>query len=509
MAIEAPSDIVIVGAGPAGCVLASRLTEDAGRSVVLLEAGPDYGDDPFDWPIEMRDAMSYAPDSHAWDYLQAGRPADRPLPLPQARVVGGSSTINSCIWLRGSAADYDGWASMGNLGWSFTDLLPYFKRSETDPLGGPLHGTDGPVPVFRVPTVDLSAVDRAMIAAAEGLGFAAVDDLNGHVVQQPGVGPTPRNVLGGRRMHAAWTYLAAARERPNAVVIPNVTIDRVLVEDGRAAAVRAVDGRIFRGDEIILCAGAFGSPAILQRSGIGPADHLWSHDIPVLADLPGVGAGLQDHPFLGGLLAGAVDLTHAPAAKSSLPTTFKARSSQSRDEIDLHLYHGQFYDDALEAWVIVVSVSLAYAPSRGTVRLTAADPLAPLTIDHRHLAEPTELEAMCDGAELAARVIAAPPLADLITPLPGLLPKWHGRDELRKAVLTHVATTFHPSGTCRMGPATDPMAVVDHAGGVHGVNNLRVVDASIFPTGPRANLHCTVVAVAEKLADAIRGGLIT
>ncbi|MFN8662408.1 MAG: GMC family oxidoreductase N-terminal domain-containing protein [Thermomicrobiales bacterium] len=319
-----PFDVVIVGAGPAGCVLARRLTENPDRRVLLLEAGPDYGPDLSAWPAEMQDAVSYQPDSHAWRHYHVDRPAEAPLPLSQARVVGGSSTINSCIWLRGSAADYDRWA-VDNPGWAFADLLPYFRRSEADPIGGFLHGTDGPVPIWRVPATDRSPVDQAMVAAAEALGLPPIADLNGHPVQRPGVGPTPRNVADGRRMHAAWTYLAPVRTRPNATLVAQVMIDQVLIERGRAVAVQAADGQVFRGKEIILCAGAFGSPAILLRSGIGPAEHLHTHGIRVIADLPGVGENLQDHPFLGGLLAAAVHSVQAPSTPSSLPTTLKAR----------------------------------------------------------------------------------------------------------------------------------------------------------------------------------------
>ena len=296
MANDGRFDLVVVGAGPAGCVLARRLTEDPGRTVALLEAGPDYGPDPIAWPADLRDPRNIFPDSHPWGYVHAGRPADRPLPLPRARVVGGSSTINACVWVRGSAADYDGWAALGNPGWSFADLLPYFRRAETDPLGGPFHGTDGPVPVFRVAEADLSPVDRALVAAAEALGFPRLADLNGEAAQRPGVGPTPKNIAGGMRMNAAFTYLAPARRRPNLTLVPDALVDRVCVEDGRATGVRTADGREVRGRQIVLCAGAYGSPAILLRSGIGPAADLRDLGIPVVADRPGVGAHLLDHP---------------------------------------------------------------------------------------------------------------------------------------------------------------------------------------------------------------------
>jgi choline dehydrogenase len=509
MAGDGRFDVVIVGAGPAGCVLARRLTEDPGRTVALLEAGPDYGPDPAAWPADLRDPGDIRPDSHPWGYLHAGRPADRPLPLPRARVVGGSSTVNACVWLRGSAADYDGWAALGNPGWSFADLLPFFRRAEADPLGGPLHGVDGPVPISRVAAADLSPVDRAFVAAAEALGFPRLADLNGEAAQRPGVGPTPKNVAGGVRMNAAFTYLAPARQRPNLTLIADALVDRVCAEGGRVTGVRTADGREAPGRQVVLCAGAYGSPAILLRSGIGPAAELRALGIPVVADRPGVGAHLLDHPFL--LFAAADDRAayvvrpeYAPAAPSVVPLLIKARSRQATEEIDLHITYGYERDEARGRWGAYFVVCLEWARSTGRVRLSSPDPAATLAIDHGYLADPADLEVLCDGAELAARLLATPPLAAVVEPAPGKVPDWRGRDELRAWVRDHVATTFHPSSTCRMGPAADPGAVVDHAGRVHGVAGLRVADAAIFPSGPRANLHCTVVAVAEKLADAIR-----
>jgi choline dehydrogenase len=503
-------DVVLVGAGPAGCVLARRLTEDPRRTVALLEAGPDYGPEPADWPEELRDPSDIFPDSHPWGYLHAGRPDDRLLPLPRARVVGGSSAINGCIWVRGSAADYDEWAALGNPGWSFGNLLPCFKRAETDPLGGPLHGTYGPVPVSRVTMAEMSPLDRAFVAAGEALGFPWRDDLNGEPGQQPSIGPTPRNVAAGTRMHAAFTYLAPARQRPNLSLFPDTLVDRVYLEDGRATGVLTADGREVRGRDIVLCAGAYGSPAILLRSGIGPATELRELGIPVIADKPGVGRHLLDHPtvnfFNGNDYASyLVKPEFAPAASSAVLTLIKARSNQATEETDLYLIHGQFLDQSRGRWVAWFLLNLEVAHSRGRVRLTGRDPSAPLDIDHAYFSDPTELEACCDGMELIRELVATPPLAAILEPVPGRVPTWRDRDELRARLRAEVTTTYHPSSTCRMGPATDPTAVVDHAGRVHGIAGLRVADASIFPTSPRANIHCTVVAVAEKLADALRG----
>jgi choline dehydrogenase len=372
--------------------------------------------------------------------------------------------------------------------------------AESDPLGGDWHGTSGPIPVSRVPASQWTPLDRALIASANELGLDILADLNGERTQSPGIGPTPKNILDGVRFNGALSYLAEARERSNLTVLPDTTIDRVVFDGNRATGVSAGNGRSIAAKTVILTAGAYGSPAILLRSGIGPRADLEELGIPVVCDTPGVGAGLMDHPLVNGLMECAVAPGATPDAVTFMPLMVKARSSQVDDEIDLHIYQGQSFDESTGQWRLWLSISLQFARSQGRLRLTSRDPEAPLEIDHAYFSDPADLAALADGVELVTRLVSTGPLAEIVQPIPESTLTWSTRDELEDKVRAQVGTTFHPSSSCRMGPASDPLSVVDGHARVHGIEGLLIVDASIFPTGPRGNLHFPVVAAAEKIA---------
>jgi len=475
---------------------------------LLVDAGSDFGPEPTAWPVELRDTTGPAIDTYSWGYTHAADAAGRSIALPRGKVFGGCSAVNSCIWLHGSRADYDHWASLGNVGWDFAGLQPYFARAERDGFHDGNKPDTGIVDVWRVPDEQLSTIDHALASASDELGIDRVTDLNGSPDQVPSFGKTPKNIREGFRLNAALTYLGIARSRPNLTLLPDTSIDRVLFEGTRAIGIRSIDGISHLGGEIILSSGAYGSPAILLRSGIGPADQLRSVGVAVVVNLPGVGENLMDHPYLAPYTSphtSFVIADHAaPKRKIFIQTMIKARSRQVNNEIDLHVYPRELPDPTTGRWMLQFGISLQFARSRGRIRITSAHPEASLDIDHRYFSDPIDLEALADGVEFVDRLTRTRPLADMIEGMFADDVRRVDRDAIKTMIRAEVGTTFHPSSSCKMGPASDPLAVVDNEGRVRGTSQLRVIDASIFPSGPRCNLHAPTVAVAERMADIIR-----
>jgi choline dehydrogenase len=504
-------DVVVVGAGTSGCALAARLA-DAGRRVLLLEAGTDHAR-AADFPPELRDAatMGGAVPGHPanWD-LSGELTGDLTVPVPRGRVVGGSSALNAGSFIRGTRADFDGWAAAGNDLWSYDRVLPSFRRLETDRDFGdhPDHGADGPVPVERVraghPLAD------AFAAATDELGFPAEPDKNAD--GRPGHGPVPLNVAGGVRINTAMAYLSPRRGLPGLTVRGGVHVRRVVVERGRAVGVETVDG-VVRGAEVVLSAGAVGSPHLLLLSGIGQAAELRRAGIAVLADVPGVGADFTDHPNVYVAYRPARPLP-MPAGLLPLHGVLHATSSGSRVPGDLEIlpWLTPFsritggpagpHDDEL-----VLGVGLQAEDGRGQLSLAGADPLEQPRLEYRYLTEESDRRRMREGVRLAAELLRASSFAPLVAHRTGLPDAVLSVDaDLDRWIRAHLTTAIHLAGTVRMGPDTDPGAVVDQWLRVRAVAGLRVVDTSVMPQVTSRGPAATAVMIGERAAELMTAG---
>ena len=522
-------DYIVVGAGSAGCVLADRLSASGRHRVLVLEAG---GEDRNIWiHVPIGYAKLFADAKNNWMYNSEPEPecGGRSIIQPRGKVLGGSSSINGLLYIRGQAEDFDHWRQLGNAGWSFTDVLPYFRRAEDQQRGeDELHGVGGPLAVRDVseghPLCD------AFIDACEQAGLPRTEDFNGPT--QEGAGYFQLTTRNGRRCSTARGYLKPARKRPNVAVESNALSTRILFEGRRAVGVEYIkDGakRVARASgEVILASGAFNSPQLLQLSGVGPGDLLRQHGIDVIADMKGVGADLQDHyqarfnyrgttrntinDMMGSMTKRvAAGLRYALFRKGFLTIGagyaggfFKTDPSLPSPDVQFHfiLFSADSVGQKLHPWPgFLASICQLRPESRGFVRIKSADPAQAPAIQPRYMTAQVDRDVMVAGMKLLRRVMGQPAIARYIDEelMPGA--KVQTDAEYLEFARQKGTTVFHPTSTCRMG--SDVTAVVDERLRVHGFDGLRVADASIMPTVVSGNTNAACVMIGEKASDMI------
>lgn len=496
-------DVLVVGGGTSGAALAGIIARDT-TTVVLLEAGPDFG--PLDggrWPADLLDARRFALSlDWGFDGINHAAQPDR-CAYPRARVIGGCGAHNGCVAVAGHRLDYDGWAAAGNPGWEWASVEPAFARARE---------------ALRVRVPDESELNPFQASFRDGAvaaGFPHVDNIDMPDLVN-GVAPAPFNIHNGTRWSSALGYLDPVRANANLTVIGDTVVDRVVIDGGQAIAVEALiagERTRLEAGKIVLCGGAYGSPAILLRSGVGDPARLRDLGVDVAHALPGVGRMLTDHPISSVTLEPSERLVREMESFKEIgwlpdeQVVLLAKSRHARqDAFDLHFPAYSSQDPVTGEWRFQVSVGqFDTASYSGTLTLTSPDPAAPPAIDHGYLTDPAgrDRDTLVHGLEIAldivARMAGSGDVASVIAPDPTRA----GRDDLVRHLEASIRTCYHPGCSCRMGPESDPLSVVDAHGAVHGLSALHVCDASIFPILPRANNNLPAAMLAEMLAPAL------